>query len=169
MVIPTLRSERLDLIPPDIGCEPAYQRFYTDATASATYGGPLTPAAAWSRLVFDLGSWHLQGFGVWVIRRRTDSEILGACGFWQGRGWPRELTWWLLPDARGQGYALEASRMAIEHAYGTFGWESVQTYTADTNESAKALIARLGGQRVGRHSFPDGQDRYIYQLPRVTT
>jgi RimJ/RimL family protein N-acetyltransferase len=165
MLIPTLQTERLDLIPPGPVCDPAYQRFYTDAQASAAYGGPLTPAAAWSRLVFDLGSWYFQGFGVWAVQRRSDAEILGVCGYWQGRGWPRELTWRLLPEARGQGYALEASRAAVEHAYVAFKWASVQTYTRDTNEPAKALVARLGGVRVGRQAFPDGEDRYVYSIP----
>ncbi|MBX9900620.1 MAG: GNAT family N-acetyltransferase [Burkholderiaceae bacterium] len=146
--------------------EASYQRFYTDAAASGAYGGPLTPAAAWSRLVYDLGAWHFQGFGVWVLRLREDHEVLGVCGFWQGRGWPRELTWWLLPEARGQGYALEASRTAIDCAYDGFAWDKVQTYTADTNKTAQALIARLGGVRVGRQAFPDGEERFLYELPR---
>lgn len=158
--------QRLELVPPDQSCDSAYQRFYTDAAASAAYGGPLSPAAAWSRLACDLGSWHLQGFGVWALRRREDAAILGVCGFWQGRGWPRELTWWLLPEARGLGYAHEASRAAVQHAYAEFGWGSVQTYCADSNEPAKALIARLGGVHVARQAFPDGEDRNVYHLPR---
>lgn len=168
MTIPTLHTERLDLVPPDRGCDAAYQRFYTDPAASAEYGGPLTPAATWARLAFDLGAWHLQGFGVWAVRRRADGEVLGVCGFWQGRGWPRELTWWLLPEARGQGVALEASRAAVEHAHADtgFGWGEVQTYTADSNTAAQALITRLGGVRVDRSSFPDGQARWLYRIPR---
>ena len=166
MLIPILETARLELIPPDCVCESAYLRFYTDAGASISYGGPLSPAQALSRLARDLGAWQLQGFGVWAMRRRADSEILGACGFWQGSGWPRELTWWLLPEARGQGYALEASRAAIEHAYAEFGWESVETYAVDANESARTLIARLGGVRIGRQLFPDGQHRYVYRIPR---
>ncbi|MDY0748646.1 GNAT family N-acetyltransferase [Paucibacter sp. R3-3] len=166
MLIPSLHSQRLDLIPPDRSCESAYQRFYTDAEASAAYGGPLSPAAAWSRLVYDVGCWHVQGFGVWALRRREDAAVIGVCGFWQGHGWPRELTWWLLPEARGQGYALEASRAAVEHAYAEFHWQAVQTYCADSNEPAKALIARLGGVQVSRQSFPDGEDRNVYQFQR---
>ena len=166
-MIPTLRCPRLDLIAPDASCESAYDRFYTDAQASAAYGGPLTAAAAWSRLVYDVGSWHFQGFGVWAMRRHSDHEILGVCGFWQARGWPRELTWWLQTAARGQGYALEASRAAIEHAYAHFGWDSVQTYMSDANAAAKALVARLGGVRVARRPFPDGEDRDVYEFPRA--
>ncbi|MDM4767176.1 GNAT family N-acetyltransferase [Pelomonas sp. SE-A7] len=166
MIISTLQTPRLDLVPPDVTCDSAYLRFYTDPDASAAYGGPLSPHAVWSRLTYDLGSWHLQGFGVWALRRRSDAAIIGVCGFWQGRDWPRELTWWLLPEARGQGYALEASRAAVEHAYGELGWAAVNTYCADTNNAAIALISRLGGMKIGRQAFPDGEDRNVYQIPR---
>ena len=53
-------------------------------------------------------------------KRSSDGEYVGTCGFWQGRGWPRELTWWLLPRYRGQGLAKEASHAAVQHAYDVF-------------------------------------------------
>lgn len=167
MDIPTLRTARLELIPPDCGCAELYDRFYTDAEASAAYGGPLTGAAAWTRLAADIGSWHLQGFGVWAIRRRADGALLGTAGFWQGKDWPRELTWWLLPGARGQGLAAEASRATIAHAYEGFGWEAVETYMNDANAPARALVQRLGGMKVERRHFPDGLERDVYRLPRA--
>ncbi|WP_376708444.1 GNAT family N-acetyltransferase [Shewanella surugensis] len=63
------------------------------------YGGPITEAETWARLKADLGSWHLSGFGVWIIQEKETANLIGTCGFWQGKGWPRELTWWLLPEA----------------------------------------------------------------------
>ncbi|HEX7637025.1 MAG TPA: GNAT family N-acetyltransferase [Burkholderiaceae bacterium] len=164
--IPTLESDRLVLQPLDAGCAPAYARFYTDAEASRSYNGPLTAAAAWTRLASDLGAWHLQGFGVWALRRRAEGDVVGVCGFWQGLGWPRELTWWLLPEARGQGLALEASRAALRHAYDAFGWPEAQTYMRDDNAAARALVLRLGGAKVGRPVFPDGESRDLFHLPR---
>jgi RimJ/RimL family protein N-acetyltransferase len=166
MPIPTLFTERLVLIPPDRTCEHLYEKFYTDAEASGAYGGPLTSGAAWARLASDLGTWTLQGFGVWVIQQRESGKLVGVCGFWQGKGWPRELTWWLLPDVRGLGIAQEASKAAITHAYDVFGWTSVQTYMNDSNKSARALALKLGGQIIGRQAFPDGLERDLFHLPR---
>ncbi|WP_374349300.1 GNAT family N-acetyltransferase [Chitinimonas sp.] len=165
MQIPTLDTERLQLLPPTLACDAVYQRFYTDAEASRHYSGPLTPAAAWARLASDLGVWHLQGFGVWAIQRRAEGDIVGMCGFWQGRGWPRELTWWLLPEYRGMGIAQEASRAAIDHAYRVFGWDSVQTYMNDNNMAARTLVERLGGIKFDRQIFPDGLERDLYRFP----
>ncbi len=159
-----LQTERLLLRLPGADCTALYERFYTDAEASRFYGGPKSPAEAWARLAFDRGVWELQGFGVWVLERRADAALLGVCGFWQGRGWPRELTWWLLPEARGLGLALEASRAAIAHAREVWAWPEVETYCADDNLAARGLIERLGGVKVRRQNFPDGQTRDVFLL-----
>ncbi|WP_431256862.1 GNAT family N-acetyltransferase [Roseateles chitinivorans] len=163
--IPTLESDRLTLSPLDRSCFDAYERFYGNAEASGSYGGPLSPAAAWTRLASDVGVWTLQGFGVWAIRRRDETAVLGVCGFWQGRGWPTELTWWLLPEARGQGMALDASRLAVTHAYRDWGWPTVQTYMRDDNIAARKLVLRLGGGLVDRVCFPDGEFRDLFEIP----
>ncbi len=165
-MIPTLETERLQLVPLDRNCEQLYCNFYTDADASKAYGGPISSAAAWSRLNADLGSWYLSGFGVWAIKDKRSSELLGVCGFWQGKGWPRELTWWLLPDARGRGLANEASVAAIKHAYENFSWSEVATYMNDNNQPARALVEKLGGVKSRREEFPDGLERDIYIFPK---
>lgn len=165
-MIPTLKTERLRLVPPSPTAEDLYRRFYTDAEASTFYGGPLGAGAAYTRLATDIGCWYLQGFGVWVVERLGDDAQLGVCGFWQGLGWPRELTWWLLPDARGQGFAQEASRAAIAYAYRECGWQTVETYMTDDNAPARALALRLGACQIERRIFPDGQQRDLFRFPR---
>lgn len=129
------------------------------------YGGPISAGAAWARLSADLGSWYLQGFGVWAVRRQSDGEVLGTCGFWQGKDWPRELTWWLLPRFRGYGFAKEASLAAVRHAHQAMGWSEVQTYMTDENSQARSLVLGLGGQRVRRQGFPDGKERDVFVIP----
>jgi ribosomal-protein-alanine N-acetyltransferase len=168
MQIPTLETSRLRLLPPSSECAAAYERFYTDESASKAYGGPISPGAAWSRLASDLGSWYLQGFGVWAVQRKLEQDIVGTCGFWQGKGWPRELTWWLLPEVRGQGLAKEASLAAVNHAYSMFGWAEVQTYMNDENEAARSLVLALGGVKLGRQGFPDGNHRDLFRIPPPT-
>ena len=163
--IPLIETQRLRLWAPDHSCAELYERFYTDADASAFYGGPISEDQAWARLKSDLGSWYMLGFGVWVIQNKENSDLLGTCGFWQGRNWPTELTWWLLPQYRGKGYAFEASVAAIRHAYLEFRWPKVETYMNDQNEAAKGLVLKLGGKKNRRIVFPDGMSRDIYELP----
>lgn len=166
MRIPTLHTDRLALVPLSEACEDLYERFYTDAHASAQYNGPLASAAAWARLSADLGTWYLRGFGVWAVQRREQGDLVGVCGYWQGKGWPRELTWWLLTEARGLGIAYEASMAAVEHGYQSFGWPVVETYVKDENTPARTLVQRLGGIKTGRQVFPDGLERDLFRIPR---
>ena len=161
-----LQTERLELTPLGPDCWDAYRAFYTDADASALYGGPLSEATAHARLARDIGSWTLQGLGVWAVRLRQERRVVGTCGFWQGLGWPCELTWWLLPEARGAGLAAEASRAVIAAAYEHFGWQVVQTYFPDENLAARKLAQRLGGERTERRRFPDGVERDVYTFRR---
>ena len=165
-MIPTIETDRLLLLPPDSSCFDLYEEFYTDAEASAAYGGPTSSARARARLKEDICSWSVCGFGVWVIQDKASKSLLGCCGFWQGEGWPRELTWWLLPQMRGKGYAREASLAAVSYAYDDFGWEKVETYMEDSNQAAKVLVQRLGGECTRRDDFPDGLSRDVYLIPQ---
>lgn len=131
------------------------------------YGGPISEAQTWARLKSDLGSWYLLGFGVWVIQLKESGEQVGTCGFWQGKDWPVELTWWVLPEYRGQGIARDASVLAIAHAYDEFAWDQVETYMNDDNVAARSLVEKLGGTKVRRKEFPDGLHRDIYLLPQA--
>jgi ribosomal-protein-alanine N-acetyltransferase len=165
MQAPVLETPRLRLRPLGPDCEAMYLAFFTDAEASHFYGGPLPPKGAWSRLAADIGTWSLRGFGVWAIERREDKQLLGTCGFWQAADWPRELTWWLLPAARGAGVAQEASEAVLRQAYGPWGWTEVETYMPDDNLAARRLALRLGGAVVRRQHFPDGVARDVLKLP----
>ena len=165
-MIPVLETERLVLRAPTPADLPGYVAFYTDGEASAFYGGPVLPHEAYFNLCRDLGHWDLNGFGVWAVTDRKTGAFLGTTGLMRPEGWPRsELTWWLLPQTRGQGFATEASRAAIAWGYDHLGWDLVETHMKDTNAPARALVQRLGGEKIDRIAFPDGLDRDILALP----
>lgn len=165
--IPRIDTERLRLRAPEAGDAPSYAAFYTDAAASEFYGGPLLPHQAYGKLCQDLGHWQLKGYGVWILTRRDTGDVVGTAGFTWPDGWPRhEMTWWLLPAARGQGFAVEASRALIAWAYDNTDWDRVETHMKDANTPALRLVERLGGRKFDRIPFPDGHDRTLWELPR---
>jgi len=166
MPIPTLQTRRLTLRPPAAGDFAAYRAFYADPEASAFYGGPLPPGLAWRKLAVDIGHWHLRGFGMWSVVVRETGAMAGSCGIVWPEGWPRhELTWWIAPAARRQGFALEASRAAIGWAFDSLGWDRVETHMDDSNLPARRLAKKLGGTIIARETFPDGLIRNVYALP----
>ena len=163
--IPRLETDRLLLRGPESGDFDLYRRFYADAEASHFYGGPLRADQAWKVLAQQIGHWQLRGYGLWILIERKGGEALGGCGLYWAEGWPRpELTWWLLREARGQGYATEASRAVMAYAKGRPGWPGVETHMDDNNEAARRLALRLGGRLIAREPFPDGRDRNVYRL-----
>lgn len=164
--VPEIATERLVLGSPEAGDFPVYRDFHADADASAFYGGPQDAAQAWRRLAQDIGHWALRGHGMWSLVERCSGAMVGGCGLVWPEGWPRhELTWWIVPAARRQGYALEASRAAIRTAYRDWGWPRVETHMDDANEAARRLALRLGGTVIERIAFPDGKERDVFLLP----
>ena len=166
MALPELSitTDRLTLRIPQARDHAAYSAFFADADASHFYGGPLLPYQAWGRLAEDIGHFALKGFGRFVIEK--DDQVIGGCGILDVDGWPgHELTWWLMPAARGQGIAQEASRGVLAWAGTELGWAQVETHFRDENLSARRLTESLGGTRQRRETFSDGIDRDIYAMP----
>lgn len=165
--IPSITTDRLILRAPEDGDFQVYRDFFADAEASAYYGGPLSADRAWRVLATDIGHWALRGFGRWSIVERASGDMVGGCGLWWPDGYPRsELTWWIIPAARRNGYALEASRAAINFGYEILRWKMVETHMDDTNVAARQLAEKLGGQVIARETFPDGIARDVLALPR---
>lgn len=168
MAIPTLTTERLVLRAPEAADFSVYRDFFGDAEASHFYGGPMEADRAWRVLATDLGHWALRGYGRWSIVEQASGAMVGGCGLWWPEAYPRsELTWWIIPSARRNGYALEASRAAVRFGYDTLGWELVETHMNDENVAARLLAQKLGGVKILRERFPDGLERDIFALPRT--
>lgn len=164
----TLETPRFRLRLPAKTDFPVYRAFYADGEASRFYGGPLREDMAWRVLAGHLGHWQLRGYGIWVIEPKAGGNIIGGCGFVWPEGWPRrELTWWLMPQSRGTGAAVEVSEVAICHAYQVYGWPLVETHMKDDNEAAKGLVRKLGGEPIACDLFPDGLERTVYGFPKA--
>lgn len=163
--IPALATDRLILRGPEESDFPVYRDFYAEAAASSFYGGPLDPSQAWRRLAQDLGHWALRGHGMWAVIEKASGSTIGGCGIVWPAGWPRhELSWWIVPVARRNGYAEEASRAAIRWALAALGWNAVETHMKDENGAARALAVKLGGKVISRETFPDKVARDVFEI-----
>ena len=156
-MIPTLETERLLLRGPLAEDFPVYRDFFADADASGAYGGPLNAELAWRVLATDIGHWSLKGFGRWAVVEKATGQMVGGCGLWWPESYPRsELTWWIIPSARRNGYALEASRAAVGFGYDSLGWSLVELHMNDDNEPAAGWRRSLAGRSSRASGFPMG-------------
>jgi RimJ/RimL family protein N-acetyltransferase len=71
-----------------------------------------------------------------------------------------DLSYWLVPEARGNGYVTEAAALLVEHAFESLGLHHVRAWTLDDNEASRGVLRRLGFSHEGsirEHVFTRGE------------
>ncbi len=165
---PVIETSRLVLRVPTADDLGAYQAFYDiPSDQLGSYRAPRPSDEVEGILARDITDWQEKNFGMFLVHRRDTGDFVGGTGIKHPSDWPRhELTWWLMPAARGTGFATEASLAVLTWAYDTLGWPVVETHMRDENLPARRLAERLGGSKIARETFPDGVTRDVFALPR---
>lgn len=88
--------------------------------------------------------------------------------------WKRpELTYWLVPEVRGEGYGTEAVALVVDYVFRTYDTPAVGAVVYDFNDASRNLLESLEFEREGRrrgYRFVDGEyrDGIQYGLLRRT-
>lgn len=91
-----------------------------------------------------------------------DVETVGAVSLSDVTREHATLAYWLVPEARGEGYATEAAGLVVEYAFDTLGLHHLVAWTIAGNEASQAVLERLGFVEEGRlreHVYWDGVHR----------
>lgn len=101
-------------------------------------------------------------FGLWSVEAR--GEFVGFTGLSVPRshvGWMEEreqpiveVGWRLRRSAWGRGYAAEAARACLRHAFDVLGREEVVSFTVVANTRSRAVMERLGMHQVAEYDHP---------------
>jgi RimJ/RimL family protein N-acetyltransferase len=75
--------------------------------------------------------------------------VIGACGFTQVDRHPPELGYWLGVKHWGKGYATEAVRAVIDHAFTDLDCDAVQSAARVTNPASRRVLEKCGFQWTG--------------------
>ncbi len=102
------------------------------------------------------------GFGLWAVE--AEGGFIGftglavprfEAGWMQGRHRPVvEVGWRLARASWGKGYATEAARAALRHAFETVGLPEVVSFTTLDNLRSQAVMQRLGMTRLTTYDHP---------------
>jgi RimJ/RimL family protein N-acetyltransferase len=102
-------------------------------------------------LLFRMQEMQLHGFGCLGIELKSSGELIGACGleFSLRHGNPYrtpqiELYYRLGREYWGHGYATEAVREIIRHAFSDLKLERILAHAARGNVASIALLERVG-------------------------
>jgi RimJ/RimL family protein N-acetyltransferase len=143
----TLRGWREDDLAP-------YAAITADPDVMRFMGGPVGADDAWRQIALFTGHWELRGHGFWVVER--EGAMIGRVGLWRPHGWPGlEVGWLLAREAWGYGYATEAARASVEHAWRTTGVPRLISLIAPENHASARVAQRLGMQAEGNWAIRD--------------
>ena len=100
-----------------------------------------------------------QGFSLWIVVDRESGTVVGDCGLvrFAFRGPEIELACRLRKGAWGRGYATEAGRAWLDHAFGTLGLTRVVGASHPDNETAHRVLEKLGMRREGLATIGDAE------------
>lgn len=140
------------------------QRFFS-------FVGDLDEAGRWVERQID--RYREDGHGFWVVERASDGAFVGDCGVaWQqsSEGRVLEVGYHLLASERGKGYATEAARACLDHAFRALGAERVVSMVALDNTASSAVAERIHREVApGTFEIREGQvvDIHLFSTSRA--
>ena len=146
--LPVLETERLVLRAPRL----------EDATSIAALVNDRRIAENTLRIPHPYGLADAQAFLTTV--NTTDEEIaflittrdrgiVGACGIAKLDGETPEIGYWLGVRFWGKGYATEAARAVIDHAFGDLGYDTLLAGARVSNPASRRVLEKCGFQWTG--------------------
>jgi RimJ/RimL family protein N-acetyltransferase len=147
-----LETDRLSLRPWRTSDYEALHRIFSDpAMFRFSHRGPMSSEESWSLLLRQIGHWAAFGHGVFAVIEKASGALIGEAGpgeFRRGLGpdfdpFP-EMTWSILPDAQGNGYAAEAAAAALAWARGEMGVRRTVCLIHTGNEASLRVATGLG-------------------------
>jgi RimJ/RimL family protein N-acetyltransferase len=145
--IPVLATERLVLRAPR----------FDDAKAIATLVNDRRIAENTLRIPHPYGLADAESFiatanaddGERAFLITRGAAVLGACGIARRDGEEPEIGYWLGVAFWGRGYATEAARGVIDHAFGDLGYDCLAGGARVSNPASRRVLEKCGFQWTG--------------------
>jgi RimJ/RimL family protein N-acetyltransferase len=104
----------------------------------------------WRNAAVISGHWALYGFGMFAVEEASSGRYIGRVGPWYPPGYPGfEVGWGIAREYRGQGYAVEAARAAIDWVFANFTLDRIIHCIDPANVASQAVARRLGAENSG--------------------
>lgn len=166
----TLETDRLRLRPFRNSDHDAYAGICADPEVMRYIGTGVTLGRhdAWRSMANILGHWSLLGYGMFAIEVKATGALAGRAGFLDPPGWPGfELGWLLGRDHWGKGYASEAARACLDHAFGPLGRDHVISLIRPENARSIRVAEKLGERFAGEIELLGGR-ALVYEIRAAT-
>lgn len=144
--VPVLKTERLMLRAPHRGDVKAILRLAGDRRVAENTARLPHPYRAEDAESFVAAVNREDGEATFVIA--LGGELIGVCGV-ELRETKPEIGCWLGAPYWGRGYATEAVRAAVDHAFGALGHQMLQSGARVSNPASRRVLEKCGFQWTG--------------------
>ncbi|MEN0064346.1 MAG: GNAT family protein [Myxococcota bacterium] len=146
----TLTTERLRLRPMRIEDAWSLHAAFSDATQMRYWSGDVHSSMeeTLAAIESDVGNRDVQAFS--ITRLQDPDDALGKVVLMDRRPDVVEIGFFLRPDSQRQGYALEAVKAVVAHAFNTRGVRRIYADTDPDNTASIRLLQSAGFQEEGR-------------------
>ena len=148
----TLATERLILRPPVAEDLPWVLAEMNTPAVMRHLAGVRPPEAVAESLADDIAAFASGGHQRWTVWLRDAPARVGRVGLFHLRAaaappvlqGQREIGWTFAEPHWGKGYATEAARAVIAHAFGSLGLPVLYSQTSGSNVASTRMMQRLG-------------------------
>ncbi len=103
------------------------------------------------------------GFGLYVVERKSDGAAVGLCGFVKRDTLPGpDLGFAFLPEFEGIGYGFESADAMMKYGRDTLGFTQVLAITSLDNGASIRLLEKLRFTETGVTDAPDGEKLRLF-------
>jgi RimJ/RimL family protein N-acetyltransferase len=145
--VPILTTGRLLLRAPRIDDAEALAALLDDRRISENLARVPFPYGLADAEAF-IGALNQPGGEIGFLITEPDDTIVGGCGI-KHDGTHPEIGYWLGLPYWGQGYATEAVRALIDHAFGDLGHQALQAGARVSNPASRRVLEKCGFQWTG--------------------
>jgi RimJ/RimL family protein N-acetyltransferase len=145
--IPVLETERLVLRAPRLEDAKAVAQLANDRRIAEYTARIPHPYALADAENFIASVNRADGEIAFLITR--EGVVLGACGIGMSEREAPDLGYWLGVPFWGHGYATEAVRAVIDHAFADLGYEALGAGARVTNPASRRVLEKCGFQWTG--------------------
>jgi [ribosomal protein S5]-alanine N-acetyltransferase len=149
---------------------PLARALFGDPRVTALVGGPFSDEQVHARLATEIATEREHGYQYWPIALHDGTDV-GCCGLKPRDPAARiyELGFYLLATHWARGYAAEAGRSVIAHAFDVLGASSLFAGHHPDNAGSRRTLEKLGFTFTHEELYPPtGAMHPGYELRRAS-
>ena len=100
-----------------------------------------------------------KGYTLYAVEEKCTGMFIGYVGLWDvpdamDFAPAVEIGWRLMPSKWGKGYATEAAKAVLKHAFTQLGFKKIVSFTACINEPSMRVMQKIGMSYVKKFFHP---------------